>query len=67
MPYYSFWSNNIPWNYPSITYRVLGAFLRGGVLIGGPPDDYVFIFYFFFRFGEIFKYVWLIRGPPGPF
>ena len=46
---------------------VLGAFLRGGVLIRDLPNGYVFIFYFSFRFGEIFKYVWPIKGPPGPF
>ena len=47
--------------------RVFGALLRGGALMGGPPDGYAFVFYFFFRFGKIFKYVWPIEGPPGPF
>ena len=46
---------------------VLGALLYGGTLIGGSPDNYVSVFYFFFRFGEIFKYVWFIGEFPGLF
>ena len=47
--------------------RVLGALLRSGVSMGGPPDGYAFIFYFSFRFKEISKYVWPIGGLSGPF
>ena len=50
-----------------MVYWVLGALLRGGALIGGPPNGHAFIFYFSFRFGEISKYIWPIKGPPGPF
>ena len=46
---------------------VLGAPLRGGVSIGGPPNGYAFIFYFFFRFGKISKYAWPIKKPPALF
>ena len=31
-----------------MVYQVLGALLRGGVLIGGPFNGYTFVFYFFF-------------------
>ena len=50
-----------------MAHWVLGALLRGGVSMGGPSDGYVFVFCFSFYFGEIFKYVWPIGGPPGPF
>ena len=50
-----------------MVYRVLGTLLRNGISMGGPPNDHVFVFYFSFRFGEISKYVWPIKGPPGPF
>ena len=40
-----------------MVYRVLGALLRGSVLIGGSLNNYISVFYFFFRFKEIFKYV----------
>ena len=33
-----------------MAYRVLGALLRGGALMGGPPNSYIFVFYFFFSF-----------------
>ena len=49
-----------------MAYRVLGALLRGGALIGGSPDGYTFVFYFFFRFWEIFKHVWPIKELPWP-
>ena len=57
MFYYPFWYNGVPWNYPLMVYRVLGVYLCGGALMGGPPKGYAFVFYFFFCFGEIFKYV----------
>ena len=47
--------------------RVLSAFLRGGASIGGPPKSYIFVFYFSFYFGKIFKYAWPIGEPPGLF
>ena len=50
-----------------MAHRVLGAPLRGGASIGGPPKGYIFVFYFSFRFGEIFKYIWPIKKPPGLF
>ena len=50
-----------------MVYWVLGAFLRGGASMGGPFDGYAFVFCFSFRFGEIFKHVWPIGGPSGPF
>ena len=50
-----------------MVYRVLGAHLRGGASRGGPPKGYIFVFYFFFRFGEIFKYAWPIGEPLGLF
>ena len=50
-----------------MAYWVFGALLYGGALIGDPPDGYAFVFYFFFYFGKIFKYMWPIGGPPGPF
>ena len=48
-------------------YWVLGAPLRGGASMGGPPKGYVFIFYFSFYFGEIFKHAWPIKKPFGLF
>ena len=62
--YHSF---GIPWSYPPMAYRTLGAPLRSGALIGGPPNGYTFIFYFSFRFREISKYIWPIGEPPGRF
>ena len=67
MFYYPFWYNGIPWNYPSMVYRVLGAHLRDGVSIGGPLKGYTFVFYFSFCFKEISKYVWPIKKPLGLF
>ena len=46
---------------------VLGALLRGGASIGGPLNDHVFDFYFFFRFREISKHIWPIGEPTGLF
>ena len=50
-----------------MVYWVLSAHLRGDASIGGPFKGYIFIFYFFFRFREIFKYVWPIKEPLGLF
>ena len=50
-----------------MVYWVLGAHLYGDALKGGPFKGYTFIFYFFFRFGEISKYVWPIGEPFGLF
>ena len=50
-----------------MVYRVLGAPLCNGALMGSFPKGYTFVFYFFFRFKEISKYTWPIREPLGLF
>ena len=44
-----------------MVYRVLGAHLCGGASINGPLKGYAFVFYFFFYFRKISKYIWPIR------
>ena len=67
MFYYPFWCNGVPWNYLLMAYWVLGAPLRGGASMGGPPKGYISVFCFSFRFREISKYIWPIGEPLGLF
>ena len=67
MFYYFFGSNGVPWRYPPMACRTLGALLCGGVLMGGFFNNYISVFYFFLYFGKIFKYVWFIGEPLGLF
>ena len=50
-----------------MAYRVLGAPLYNIASMGNPFNGYIFVFYFPFCFGEIFKYILPIKEFPGLF